>query len=278
MSTSQNVTKGALICTVLLGWILTGAACRSRASETARPELLVFAAASLTDVLSEIGDLYRNQFEVGLVFNFNGSGVLAQQILASSKADVFVSANQEWMDFIEQAGRIGAGTRRPLLSNRLVIIADAGSSWEMDAAIDLCRIDFRFLALGNPEAVPAGRYAKRWLETLSCQDRSLWETVAERVSPVPDVRAVVGQVEAAEGVLGIVYQTDYLTARDRVQRLYTVSVDHGPPIRYAVSRLTHTSHLLEAESWIEFLFSDASRTLFEKHGFLLLEDGPPNQD
>ena len=278
MSTSQNMTKGALICTVVLGWILIGSACRSRALEAAQPELLIFAAASLTDVLSEIGDLYQNQFEVGLVFNFNGSGVLAQQILASSKADVFMSANQEWMDVIEQAGRIEAAARRPLLSNRLVIIADAGSSWEMGAATDLCRLDFRFLALGNPEAVPAGRYAKGWLETLSCQDRSLWKAVANRVSPAPDVRAVVGQVEAAERVLGMVYQTDYLAAQDRVQRLYTVSADQGPPIRYAVSRLTHTPHPQEAESLIEFLFSGSARTLFEKHGFLPLEVMPPNQD
>jgi len=277
MPTFQKM-KRALIFTVLLGWILSGSACTSRASETVRPELLVFAAASLTDVLKEIGDLYQNQFEVDLEFNFNGSGVLTQQILASSKGDVFVSANQEWMDVIEQAGRVEAGARRELLSNRLVIIADAGSSWEMEAATDLCQLDFRFLALGNPEAVPAGRYAKQWLETLSCRDQGLWEAVADRVSPAPDVRAVVGQVEAAHGVLGIVYQTDYLAARDRIQRLYTVSPDQGPAIRYAVSRLTHTTHSQAAESWIEFLFSDAARTLFEKHGFLPLEDELPTQD
>ena len=264
----------ALACTFLVGWILSGSACGTRTPEAQPPELLVFAAASLSDVLGEIGNVYENQVEVNLVFNFNGSNVLAQQILASPKADVFVSANQEWMNVVEQAGRLEAGTRRALLSNALVIIAPSGSLWKMDAATDLCRLDFRLLALGQPDAVPAGRYAKQWLETHSCQDQSLWEIVAGRISPAPDVRAVLGQVEVNEGVLGIVYQTDYALAQDRVQLLYRVSAEVGPPIRYAVSRLQGTPHGQLAESFLEFLFSDAARTIFERHGFLPLRDEP----
>ena len=267
-----------MILTFLIGLILSRSACGPRTPETHPPELLVFAATSLSDVLGEIGDIYQTQVEVDLIFNFNGSNVLAQQILASPKADVFVSADQEWMDVVEQAGRIEAGTRRSLLSNRLVIIAHSGSSWQMDAATDLCGLDFRFLALGNPEAVPAGRYARQWLETLSCQDRSLWETVAGRISPAPDVRAALGQVEATESVLGIVYRTDYRAARDRVRLLHTVFADEGPPIRYAVARLQDTQDPRMAKSFVEFLFSAAARTIFEKHGFLPLGEEPSNQD
>lgn len=268
------MTRRTVICAFLVGLILSGSTCGPRTPEANQPELLVFAAASLSDVLLEIGAVDPHQSATDLAFNFAGSNILAQQILASPKPDVFISANEEWMDLIEQAGRIEAGTRRPLLSNRLVIIAPSSSSWEMDAAADLCRLDFRFLALGHPEAVPAGRYAKQWLETIACQNRSLWETVADRISPAPDVRAVVGQVEATPGVLGIVYQTDYAMARDRVQLLYEVSADHGPPIRYVVSRLHNTKDPQAAKSFVEFLFSDTAGTLFEKHGFLLLRDEP----
>jgi molybdate transport system substrate-binding protein len=258
----------------MVGLILSGSACGPRAPEANKPELLVFAAASLSDVLREIGDLYMNHSEADLVFNFTGSNVLAQQILASPKADVFVSANEEWMTVVEQAGRIEAGASQSLLSNTLVLIAHSDSPWKVDVATDLCQLDFRFLALGNPEAVPAGRYAKQWLETLACRGENAWDTVAERISPAPDVRAVVGQVEASKGVLGIVYQTDYAAARDRVQLLYRVSAKEGPPIRYAVSRLQNTKDPQAAESFVEFLFSDAARGIFIEHGFLLLQDGP----
>ncbi len=268
-----------LLCAFLIGWTFGGSACGPAATTRSGPsELLVFAAASLADVLGEVGKAFEKQSTADLVLNLNGSNVLVQQILATSKGDVFMSADQEWMDVVERAGHVEAGTRRPFLSNSLSVIAPLGSSWEVDAPADLCRLNFRFLVLGDPEAVPAGRYARQWLQTLACQDRSLWETVAERVSPAPDVRAALGQVEAAEGVLGIVYQSDYAAARDRVRLLYAVSADQGPPVRYAVARLQGSSEPLAAQSFLEFLFSDAARTLFERHGFLLVEDELVNEN
>ncbi|MEE8348320.1 MAG: molybdate ABC transporter substrate-binding protein, partial [Acidobacteriota bacterium] len=220
-----------MIWSLMLGLIFSGSACRPRSLETHPPELLVFAATSLSDVLGEIGGVFQSRVEVDLIFNFNGSNVLAHQILASPKADVFVSADEDWMNVVQQADRVEAGTRRSLLSNQLAIIGHAGSSREIRLATDLCRLDFRLLALGDPEAVPAGRYAKQWLQIWACQDRGLWETVAGRISPAPNVRAVIGQVEAADEILGIVYQTDFAAARDRVQLLYSVPSDDGPPIR-----------------------------------------------
>ena len=273
------MTPPALICAFLIGWTFGGSACGPAATpESGRSELLVFAAASLSDVLGEVGEAFENQSNADLVLNFNGSNVLAQQILATSKGDVFMSADQEWMDVVEQAGRLEAGTRRPFLSNTLVVIAPLGSSWEIDDPADLCRLKFRFLALGNPQAVPAGRYARQWLQTLACQDQSLWESIARRVSPAPNVRAALGQVEAAEDVLGIVYQTDYAAARDRVRLLYAISAGQGPSVRYAVARLQGSSHPLAAQSFLDFLFSDAARTLFERHGFLLPEDELVNEN
>ena len=263
--------KGSTRALGLVGLLMVFWACvPGEMSEKA--ELMVFAAASLTDALNEVGGIYERQSKVDLVFNFAGSNVLAQQIRASSRAGVFVSADEEWMNRVERAGHIEAGTRRSLLSNTLAVIAHPRASWEMDNGIDLCRLDFRFLALGDPEAVPAGRYAKQWLQNLSCDGRTLWETVSERVSPAPDVRAVLGQVEAIAGVIGIVYRTDYLVARDRAKLLHAVSVEDGPPIRYVVARLQQGTHAEVAKLFFEFLHSNVARAIFEKHGFETMWD------
>ena len=235
-------------------------------------ELTVFAAASLSDVLQEVGRVYQRRLGVDLVFNFAGSNLLAQQILTSSSADVFLSADEEWMNVLDRAGRVQSETRRALLSNTLAVIAHAGSPWEVKIATDLCGLDFRFLSLGNPEYVPAGRYAREWLQTLSCDGRSLWDVSAGRLSPAPDVRAVLGQVEAVAGVIGIVYQTDYAVARDHVELLHAIPASEGPTIRYWVSQMSEAPHPKAALFFLEFLYSDISEAIFKKQGFVFVAD------
>ena len=237
--------------------------------KTVSPSLMVFAAASLSDVLPEVGTIYENQSKEDLVFNFAGTNLLAQQILASSKADIFVSANEKWMDTVERAGQIEHGTRKTLFSNTLVLVAQYGSTWTVNEATNLCELDFQLLALGNPDAVPAGHYAKQWLETVPCRNRNLWKTIAGRISPTPNVRAVIGQIEATDKILGIVYQTDYIAAKDRIQIIYTIPANEGPPISYTIAQLQNTKNPKIAKSFIKFLFSDTAQIIFKKHGFLL---------
>jgi len=237
--------------------------------------LLVFAAASLTDALTEIGETFRQESEVEVVYNFAGSNLLAQQILATPRADLFLSADDTWMQTIEDAGRIAPGTRRQVLSNSLSIIAHANSLWQVDVAADLCQLDFQFLALGDPGAVPAGRYAKQWLESLTCKENTLWEIVADRVSPTPDVRAALGQVEAGRRLIGIVYQTDYRSARDRVRLLHQISPSEGPSIRYEIAALKETRNPGAVNSFLQFLYSDKAGSLFQDHGFIVIgQPGP----
>lgn len=235
-------------------------------------ELTVFAAASLSDVLQDIGRVYKRLLRVNLVFNFAGSNLLAQQILASSSADIFLSADEEWMNVLGSAGRVQSETRRSLLSNTLAVIAPTGSTWEVKVSTDLCGLDFRFLSMGNPEYVPAGRYAREWLQTISCDGLSLWDLSVGRLSPAPDVRAVLGQVEAMAGVIGIVYQTDYSVARDHVELLHAVPALEGPSIRYWVSQMSEAPHPKAALSFLEFLYSDTSQDIFKKHGFVFMAD------
>jgi molybdate transport system substrate-binding protein len=171
-------------------------------------EVVVFAAASLQDVITEIGGQYTRKHDTEVVFNFAGSNVLAQQIAASPKADVFLSANQDWMDFLEKSGAIVPESRVSFLSNRLVVIGNINNPWEVESPQDLCQLDLKYLALGNPDAVPAGRYAREWLQSEQCGNHTIWDELEPHISPAPDVRAALGMVEADPGIIGIVYQTD----------------------------------------------------------------------
>lgn len=250
--------------------VLVCAACGGGASQESDRELLVFAAASLQDVLVEVGESFEAASGVRLVFNFAGSNVLAQQIRATGGADVFLSADTEWLDWLESAGRLIAGSRRELLSNQLVVVASSRSSFELDSLADLASLDFEHLSMADPDAVPAGRYARACLEQQQAGGRSLWQRVSGRVVPSPNVRAALALVEAQPASLGIVYRTDALRS-SRVRVLLAVDGGFEPPIRYGIARLSDASSSIEhAEALLAFLGSESARILFERHGFIVL--------
>ncbi len=168
---------------ILLLVVVTGAvACERTTATPSRTELLVFAAASLTDALVEIGAGYEARAGVRVLFSFGGSNALARQIHAGAPADVFVSANLDCMDELERAGLVRPEDRVELLSNRLAVVVSAPSGFVLSAPRDLERA--RRLALGDPEGVPAGIYARRWLEA-----HGLWAGLHERIIPTLNVRA-----------------------------------------------------------------------------------------
>jgi len=243
--------------------------CRS-GEKTGHPALTVFAAASLADAMQEIGDDFARREQVKLVFNFAGSGALAQQLIASPRADLFVSASPTWMERVQQAGRLREESRRTFLSNRLVVIAHPDFSPVMARPPDLATVPFELLALGDPASVPAGRYAKNWLQSVSAGDgRTLWDAVKNRISPAPDVRAVVAQVEGSIDVIGIVYGTDVLAGEGRVQPLHSVAAETGPRIAYDGAILEETSHAALAEAFLSFLEGPEAAAIFREHGFRL---------
>ena len=145
----------AAICALLL---LTG--CVAASSDSERPELMVFAAVSLGDALGELATSFERVAGIRPVLNLAGSNVLGQQLLASPVADVFLSADPRWVDRLEEDDLIAPGSRRAFLSNRLVVVAHPDSKIRLTRVSDLATADFRFLSLGDPAGVPAGRYAK----------------------------------------------------------------------------------------------------------------------
>jgi molybdate transport system substrate-binding protein len=227
-----------------------------------RPELLVFAAASLTDALSEIGAGYEARTGVRVLFSFAGSNALARQIRAGAPADVFVSANLARMDELEDAGLVRPADRVSLLSNRLAVIVATTSDLVVTAPDDLERA--RRLALGDPEAVPAGIYARRWLEKLG-----LWERLRERVVPTLDVRAALAAVESGAAEAGIVYRSDVALSR-RVRVALEVSAREAPDVVYPAAVLS-SSTSPAARPFLDHLGSAEARAVFTRLGFEPLE-------
>ncbi len=232
-------------------------------------DVMVFAAASLGDVMHEVGAAFalNNETPHRVRFNVAASNVLAQQILASSQADIFLSANERWMDRVEEAGRLIAGSRRIVLSNRLVIIAHDQTNWEISEPADLVAIPFRHLFLANPEAVPAGIYAKAFLESIGYHGEPLWAALSPRVAPALDVRAALAMVEVDPSVVGIVYYTD-AKASARVRTLFEIPQGGVWSINYLAARVYRASAPAAAAEFYDFLFSDEVGRIFTQHGFV----------
>lgn len=254
---------------VAQGLSLVGLLCACGGSAPERVELLVNAATSTRDALQALEGDYERAHGVELVFNFGASGDLAGQILAAGVADVFLSADEKEMDRVEAAGLVAAGTRRPLLSNQLVVIEPATGATLFSApftARQLAAPALERLSLGHVETVPAGRYAQAWLEA-----QGVWSELEARVLPAVDARAALAAVEAGGAQAGIVYRTD--AARSNAVRVvYLVPRSEGPKISYplAVVAGRPEAESEAARAFVEFLRSPAARAAFEQAGFTFL--------
>ncbi len=223
--------------------------------------LLVFAAASLTESLQELG----RKFEAGggpkVEFSFAGSNDLARQIQAGAPADVFFSADAAKMDAVEKAGLVRAADRVDLLSNVLVVVVPSSSTAVVKMPQDL--VDLPRIAIADPAAVPAGVYAKQWLEGLG-----LWSKIEPRVVPTLDVRAALAAVETEAAPAGVVYRTDAAVAK---KAKVAFEAQGGPKIVYVVAPLSGSKNLKAAEGLRQIPpGTEAGRAEFEKRGFLFL--------
>ena len=233
--------------------------------------LTVFAAASLRDVIDEIAEAFSEESGIEVVRNYAGSNVLARQIRATDEADVYLSANENWMDHVAEAGRIVEGSRRAFLSNRLVIVTHHDSRLEIEGPDDLTGPDVDLVSLADPEAVPAGRYAREWLQARPRPGgSSVWDVLEDRVAPAPDVRAALALVEADPSVPGIVYRTD-AAASDRVRVHYEVAGVEEPRVRYVAARIEGGASPAAADAFLAYLAGPDAAAVFERAGFVTVE-------
>lgn len=239
----------------------------SLASTTARAQddagLTVFAAASLKEALDDAAAAYRKQTGVPVRVSYAASSALARQIEQGAPADVFFSADLEWMDYLQQRNRLDVATRRSLLGNRLVLIAPRASTAQVDLrrpATLLAALGDGRLAVGQTRTVPAGKYAKASLESLS-----LWNGVRPRLAESESVRAALMLVARGETPLGIVYASD-AKAEPGVRVVATFPEDSHPPIVYPVAAL-RGARAAQAARFVQWLASPAADALFTKRGF-----------
>ena len=225
--------------------------------------LTVFAAASLKEALDEAAAAYRKQTGVPVRVSYAASSALARQIEQGAPADVFFSADLEWMDYLQQRNRLVVATRRSLLGNRLVLIAPRASKARVDLkrpATLLAALGDGRLAVGQTRTVPAGKYAKASLESLS-----LWNGVRPRLAESESVRAALMLVARGETPLGIVYASD-AKAEPGVRVVATFPEDSHPPIVYPVAAL-RGARAAQATRFVQWLASPAADALFTKRGF-----------
>ena len=225
-------------------------------------EIEVFAAASLTDALKEIAATYEKTGGDKVIFNFAASGTLAIQIKAGAPADLFFSADEAKMDDLEKAGLIVKETRRDVLRNSLVIIAPADSALTLASPAQLAGDNVKSIALGETHGVPAGIYAKEYLEKIG-----IWSQIEPRVIPSENVRAALAAVETGNADAGIVYKTDALHSQ-KVKVIYEVPLQDGPRIVYPAAVIGDSKHAAAAKKFLDFLGEPSSLTTFAKYGFL----------
>ncbi|MEZ0494813.1 molybdate ABC transporter substrate-binding protein [Sphingomonas sp. IW22] len=223
---------------------------------------LVLAAASLQEALSEAAARFSPQVAGRPRLSFAGSSALARQITAGAPADLFISADEQWMDAVESAGLVAAGSRADLTGNRLVLIAATGStSAKVRTGADMLRaLGSGRLAMADPDAVPAGRYGRAALSRFG-----VWERMAPRIARAENVRAALALVERGAAVLGIVYATDARASR-KVRVIGRFPAASHPPIRYPIARLKRSGDA-GAGTFRRFLLSPAGQAILQKHGF-----------
>ncbi len=264
-------TRRAWLVGLLGASLAFGAAARDeqsgqKAIQADSAPVVVFAAASLKNALDAAIASWSKQTGKSAKVSYAGSNALAKQIESGAPADVFFSADQAWMDYAQKNGTILPDTRADLLRNAIVLIAPKDSTAKVSLAkgVDLAAaLAGGRLAMGNVEAVPAGKYGKAALESLGA-----WEGVKDKVAQADNVRAALLLVSRGEAPLGIVYATDAVSDPS-VKVIAQFPADSHPPIVYPIAR-TKDSQSAAASEFIGYLRSPAAKPFFEEQGFTVI--------
>ena len=222
-------------------------------------EIMVFAAASLTDVLQAIARDYEKESSHQIIFNFAASSILARQIQAGARADLFFSADEDKMDQLQKLGLIRAESRRTLLSNRLVIVIAKNGSFALTNPQDLTNA--KRIAIAEPNTVPAGIYARRYLEK-----SGLWKRL--NVLPTENVRGALSAVESGNADAALVYKTDAaISAKVKI----ACEVPDHPEIKiaYPVALLKNGKQPQDAGHFLAYLQSPKASDVFNRYGFIV---------
>jgi molybdate transport system substrate-binding protein len=235
-------------------------------------DIVIFAAASLKDALDAINAEWQKETGKKVTISYEASSVLGKQIEQDAPAQIFISADLDWMDYVERKKLIKPESRVNLLGNRLVLIArkDKAQPIEIKRGFELDKlVGHGYLAVANVDSVPAGKYAKAALENLD-----VWPSVADKLAQSADVRAALLRVSRGQAPVGIVYQTD-AAADQNVTIIGTFPDNTHPPIVYPIALTTKASNP-DVAAFYSYLRSAKAMVGFEALGFTVLNQNSPN--
>ena len=235
----------------------------SSTKEAPKVELHVAAAASLTDAMKELAEVYNQEHpEVTLTFNFGSSGALQQAIENGGETDLFFSAAQKQMNALEKSDNLAPNTRKDLLENSVVLVVPKHGGADLKSFEDLTKPELKHIALGEPKGVPVGQYTEEILAKLNILDQ-----VKEKAVYGSDVRQVLAWVAAGEADCGVVYATD-AAIDPKVKVAAKAPEGSHKPVIYPAAVIKSTKHLDEAKAFLDFTGSDKAKAVFEKYGFV----------
>ena len=240
--------------------VLAGALLAAPPTPPSSP-LLVSAAISLTDAFRDIARAYLDETGSAVRFNFAGSNVLARQIVNGAPADVFISADTVQMDYAQRAGAIDPSTRRNVVANRLAVIVPRDGPVPIQGPRDLASAAVRRIAIGDPAAVPAGQYARQYLERAG-----LWDALQPKLLPLANVRAALAAAQSGGVDAAIVYESD-AAASDGVALAYLVPDAEAPRIVYPAAIVARSGNRADAERFLTYLQSARAREILERYRF-----------
>jgi molybdate transport system substrate-binding protein len=253
----HGLARFGIVLAVLIG-VSPAVAVRAAAAD-----VLVFAAASTTEVVIELDHSFAAAGHGTAAASFGSSGLLARQIERGAPADIIVSANRAWVDYLDKRGRLASGTRRIVAHNSIVLIAPKGRAPILEDNPDIPlpgALGDTPLAIADPDHAPAGAYARQALENLG-----VWKEVAHRTARMPNVRGALALVERGECALGIVYRSDAL-ASSKVDIAYAIPARSHDPIEYDAAIVAgHDRPVVRA--YLDYMLSVAGQAVFRDHGF-----------
>ena len=250
---------------ILLLTILLLSCSNKGTTDASGTSLLVSSAASLSDVMGEIKELYQKENEnISIIYNFAGSGSLQQQIEQGAPVDIFISAAPRQMNELQKRNLILDSTRIDLLMSKVVLIVPANSFTEINSFDLLLNDSIKTIAIGEPESVPAGRYAQEIFGYLN-----MWEDLQPKLIYAKDVRQVLTWVETNNIDAGVVYMTDTL-GEDKVKVLVEALDGSHSPVIYPAAIIRESKEVAAAEDFLKFLAEDEAKDIFEKYGFKAL--------
>lgn len=256
-----------LILVAALGQI----ACSAGRETGSTPEsITLFAAASTTDAIEEITQIFSQQTNIPVRLNFAASSTLAQQIESGADADLFLSAHPQWADYLDKKGLIAK--QAAILQNKMVMIVPTQSRLEIHTPEDLLMNEIKHIAIGDPEAVPAGVYAKESLTRLN-----LWDRLEPKFVRAPDVRMALIYVEQGEAEAGFVYSTD-AAITGKVTIVHEFEAELTEPIFYLLVLIQHSQEKGSANRLFDYLLSEPSRRIFQTYGFHPIQREPDRQE